>query len=350
MSNLEDFVPKVEFKLIPIKDLVSNQEYQRNVYASHVEHTAAEFDVYQINPVKVSRRNGINYVFDGQHTIEIVALASGSRETPVWCMIYDDLNYTMEADIFANQKKGSKPLLAAEVFIANVEANNPIQLTIKELVESYGLSIEKSRTYNSITAVSTLERIYLTYGYHVLDQTLRLITATWEGIPNSFSSPVLSGVARLVYAFGDELKEDAFKEKLSLLSIKEISRLARERRNGSYGYAEVMLNIYNTRKSMRTSLHYEKLYATKKIRPNQAYDNGLIDVAKASMNEEDSSSLPMQYSFVDEKSEFTFDDNLSNSSVPLDLCDSDDFALNDTPKNENDFIPSDFLKQALLSV
>ena len=29
MDNFEEFVPKVHFELIPIKNLVSNQEYQR---------------------------------------------------------------------------------------------------------------------------------------------------------------------------------------------------------------------------------------------------------------------------------------------------------------------------------
>lgn len=105
MDELHQFVPNVHFELIPIKDLVSNQNYQRNLSLGHVKRTVAHFDPYQINPVKVSRRNGINYVFDGQHTIEIVATASESRETPVWCMVYDDLEYTEEADIFANQKK-----------------------------------------------------------------------------------------------------------------------------------------------------------------------------------------------------------------------------------------------------
>ena len=60
---------------------------------------------FALNPVKVSRGDGINYVFNGQHTIEIIALVSGSRETPVWCTIYDELEYTEEADIFANQMK-----------------------------------------------------------------------------------------------------------------------------------------------------------------------------------------------------------------------------------------------------
>ena len=99
MDDLLKYVPNVYFEKIPIKNLVSNQDYQRNLSQSHIERAAVNFDLYQINPVKVSRRDGINYVFNGQHTIEIVALVSGSRETPVWCMIYDDLSYSHEADI-----------------------------------------------------------------------------------------------------------------------------------------------------------------------------------------------------------------------------------------------------------
>lgn len=87
MDDLDRFVPNVHFEKIPIKNLVSNQDYQRNLSQAHIEKTAENFDIFQINPVKVSRRDGINYVFNGQHTIEIVALASGSRETPVWCIL-----------------------------------------------------------------------------------------------------------------------------------------------------------------------------------------------------------------------------------------------------------------------
>ena len=74
MDELSRFVPNVYFEKIPIKNLVSNQDYQRNLSQSHIERAADNFDIYQINPVKVSRRDGINYVFNGQHTIEIVAL------------------------------------------------------------------------------------------------------------------------------------------------------------------------------------------------------------------------------------------------------------------------------------
>lgn len=56
--DLMQFVPKVHFEQIPIRNLVSNQEYQRNLSQLHVQRAAANFDLYQINPVKVSRRNG----------------------------------------------------------------------------------------------------------------------------------------------------------------------------------------------------------------------------------------------------------------------------------------------------
>ena len=86
-QELNAYVPDVIFEKIPIKNLVSCQDYQRSLSESQILKIAKEFDLHQINPVKVSRRDGVNYVFDGQHTIEAVALVSHSRDTPVWCMI-----------------------------------------------------------------------------------------------------------------------------------------------------------------------------------------------------------------------------------------------------------------------
>ena len=64
MEDHSLFVPDVHFEKIPIKNLVSNQKYQRNLSRAHIANAAANFDPYQINPVKVSRRDGVNYVFN----------------------------------------------------------------------------------------------------------------------------------------------------------------------------------------------------------------------------------------------------------------------------------------------
>lgn len=268
MEDLSLFVPNVHFEQIPIKNLVSNQEYQRNISIKHVQQAAANFDPYQINPVKVSRRNGVNYVFNGQHTIEIIALVSNSRETPVWCMIYDDLEYQHEADIFANQQKYVKPLLPYEIFMANIEAGSDKQLIIRDLVESYQLKISAKGAPGHICAVATLETIHDSYGYHVLDRVLRLAVGTWEGVPQSLTANMLKGIARLVYAYGDTLKEDTFKEKLSQISIKELVRTANERRAGSLGFAEAMLIFYN-KKTHVNALNWDKLYTNKPHRSSR---------------------------------------------------------------------------------
>ena len=262
MDDLDLFVPNVHFEKIPIKNLVSNQDYQRNLSQAHIEKTAENFDIFQINPVKVSRRDGINYVFNGQHTIEIVALASGSRETPVWCMIYDDLCYAHEADIFANQMKFVKSLLPYEIFMANIEARNPDQLMIRDRVESYGMKISAKRAPGHICAVSTLEAIYKKYGYQVLNHVLRLIIATWEGDSNSFSANIMNAVAKLCVVYKNQLNDETFAEKVGAVSIKQLTRTARERRPGSMGYAEAMILEYNGKKKTSAGkLFMNKLYA-----------------------------------------------------------------------------------------
>lgn len=256
-------IPDVSFELIPIKNLVSNQEYQRPLSEGHIRKALEEFDVCQINPVKVSRRDGINFVFDGQHTIEIVATESGSRDTPVWCMVYDDLKYNEEAHIFADQQKHVKNLVPYETFKAHIEAGDEKQLMIQTTVNSYGLSITSTNQPNGIAAVSTLERIYEKYGQNVLDATLRLAVQTWEGETNSLSGNILMGIARIVVAYGDLIKEDVFKDHVGKVPVKQIIRTAKERRPGALGYSEAMLLAYNNKNKYRLSLRM--LYGGKNV-------------------------------------------------------------------------------------
>ena len=262
MEDWSAYVPDVHFEKIPIRNLVANQDYQRTLSISHVTRTAENFDILQINPVKVSRRNGVNYVFNGQHTIEVIARISGSRETPVWCMVYDNLEYETEADIFAKQQKFVKALSPYEIFMANIEAGNELQLTIKSLVESYNLSLSSSKAVpNSICAISALEYIYTKYGFHILDKTLYILVATWEGDPYSLAANMLKATAKLLVCYENTLHLELFQQRLSRYSAKEITRVARERRSGSMGFAEALLLYYN--KKSRNPLRWNSLYSNK---------------------------------------------------------------------------------------
>ena len=92
----------------------------------------------------------------------------------------------------------------------------------------------------------------------MLDRTLRLCIGTWEGELNSLASGMLKGIAKLIDVYGDSLNDDIFKEKLGSVSAKEISRTAKERKSGTMGYAEAMINVYN--RKMKAGLKWGKLY------------------------------------------------------------------------------------------
>lgn len=271
MNEDNPYLPHVQFEAIPINQLVSNQEYQRALSEANIKRAVKDYDPYQINPVKVSRRDGVNYVINGQHTVEIVAQVSGSRETPVWCMVYDDLQYKREANIFANQQKYVKTLTPYEIFVANIEAQNDKQLLIKQLVESYELKITPGIRESGICAVGSLEYVYDHYGYEVLSRTLRLIVSTWEGQALSLGASVIKGLAKVLYVYGTDLKDEIFIDKLSEVPIKEIIRSAKEWGGGMTGYAQALLVAYS--KKMRNPLPMDLLFSKKRINKQEREEN-----------------------------------------------------------------------------
>lgn len=96
---------------------------------------------------------------------------------------------------------------------------------------------------------------------YMLNRVLRLCAGTWEGDANSFSANILNGITRLVFAFGDQLNDEIFKEKVGALSIKQLVRMSKERCPGSMGYAEAMLLEYNgKKKNLAQRLSMNKLH------------------------------------------------------------------------------------------
>lgn len=123
-----------------------------------------------------------------------------------------------------------------------------------------------------------------------LDRVLRLCVGTWEGAPLSFSANMLKGISRVINAYGDTVKDDLFKERLSRVSIKELTRTAKDRRAGSLGYAEAIVTFYNKRS--RFGLSMEKLYSHKSKKNKGTGDNDEIpDASTDTLNEAQQLSL-----------------------------------------------------------
>ena len=177
-------------------------------------------------------------------------------------MVYDDLKYLHEADIFAQQQKYTKPLSPYEIFMANIEADSDSHIMIKTIVEQCGLRLATSKSSGGICAVSALHEIFAKNGYEGLDRTIKLLVKTWEGEASSLTANMLRGVALIVAKFGDSLRDDLFAERIGSLSAREITRTAKERRAGSIGYAETMLLLYN--KKTKSTLSMTRLHNSEK--------------------------------------------------------------------------------------
>jgi len=141
-------------------------------------------------------------------------------------------------------------------FVAHVEAGDNKQIMINHLVTGvYKLKISPTSAPGTIGAVSALEFIYDRYGYGVLDRTLRLALETWGGEKMSLSSSMLKAIAQLIVAFGDNLDDETFIERVGNVSAKTITRTARDRRPGIMGFAEALMITYNGRNKKKLSMN-----------------------------------------------------------------------------------------------
>ena len=78
---------------------------------------------------------------------------------------------------------------------------------------------------------------------------------------HSFSANIMNAITRLIITYGDDLNDEIFKEKLGSVSLKSLTRTAKERNIGALGYAEAMVIEYNGKtKNPKLRLKIDRLH------------------------------------------------------------------------------------------
>jgi len=122
---------------------------------------------------------------------------------------------------------------------------------------------------------------------------------------------MLKGLARLIVVYEGELKDETFKEKLGIVSCKEITQEAKIRKAGSMGFTETLLTYYN--KKTRFGLEWAKLY--KKQKGPVSHDDGeaaVNDVDEEESFPETEGDVPREQSFR----QMTFSDLVDGADEP----------------------------------
>ena len=139
-------------------------------------------------------------MFEGQHTIEALALVSDFRDTLVWGMIYDHLCYEHGANIFAEQQKHPCAIASFDTFNSHLESEGEKHMLIRDLVYSYNLELSTlKKRHGTICAIAALENIFDRYGYHVW--TRFCACWSWKGEISTLFVNTLNAVVCLIAAY-----------------------------------------------------------------------------------------------------------------------------------------------------
>lgn len=240
--------------------LLVDKSYQREIQQDRVKRIVANFNPALVNPIKVSRRGGRYYVFDGQHTLAALRTLNPSPSMTVDCKVYEGLSREDEARLFAEQNGISRAVESAAKFKALYAAGDVDIIEMVRLVERSGffMDFSKAKTNNRITAVSKTYKVFKSVSSSDFVEILSLIKETWEGIPESLNTEIIGGMYLFYKHFKGEYKRRTLVTQLSKVSPIIIIREGKAFSSGGDArFARQILNIYN--KNLRTNRLDEKI-------------------------------------------------------------------------------------------
>jgi len=179
------------------------------VRPAFVKKLIREFDPLSFGTITVcfTPEDGVYHLIDGQNRVECMrTLGGGGAE--VHCEIIHTKDVALAAKIFYDRNKNRGGVPATEAFKTAVSAKLPAQVEIKEILDSFGLAVGRSRGSGTVRGISTVERIHLRFGADVLRKTLAIMIDAWGRSREALDSTLMGGVASFLYRHGDNVKTE----------------------------------------------------------------------------------------------------------------------------------------------
>lgn len=231
------------------KDLVSSQPYQRDIDQKEVAYLVSNFDPHKFGVIKVSYRDGVYYVFDGQHRITAFKIVNGNRDGFVRCEVHYGLTYEDEARYFADQYLGAKKVDIVYRWRALFEAKEEPVYTIVTSVRAVGIEVKftKSKAANRIIAFKQLNDMW---NKAKSEETLRILTLlkkTWETDINGFDGNIILGMREFFLTYSEEIVDETFVKQMKKVSPAIIVTEGRKDMLSKDGlnFAKVIWSKYN---------------------------------------------------------------------------------------------------------
>lgn len=195
---------------VKVADLAVNDRAQREMRPGWAAQIATEFDPDRFTPPLVSRRDGKNFVVDGQHRVEAMRIL-GWADQEIQCWVYEGLTEQQEADLFL-WHNNTKQVRAFDKFVIGITADRPAEVDIDRIVRAQGLVIgDNGSGPGAIHAVGALRKVYA-HGPNVLARTLRIIVDSYGD--DGLEGKVIEGIGMVCARYNGQLDDDEAVRKL----------------------------------------------------------------------------------------------------------------------------------------
>lgn len=243
---------------LTVDEIFADTTYQRVIDVGRARTMAATWDRRLAGIVEVSDRGEGTTpryaVVDGQHRW---AAAKMLNTAPVLvAKVHEGLDLADEAALFDKLNRQRKQPTVWDHWRARRAAGDELVLAIEETVANRGLRVhEQSAKDGLITCISTLEKIANSAGgLDLLDATLNLLHAAWDTQREAYDSPIVLGMAMVIYTHGADRRLDAQRLIAALAEtpprrVRYQATAMRDSTPGTLGKlaALTLLNLYNRR-------------------------------------------------------------------------------------------------------
>lgn len=170
--------------------------YQRNLDVPRIKKIIENFNPALVNPIKVSHRDGLYYVIDGQHTLSALKIMNGDQDLKVNCFVYEGLTQQDEAYLFAQQTGIAKKVDSGHKLQALYIAGDEKITDMHDIVNSLGFIFDFSSTKAAKRIISgaTLWRMYNRSTRQEFIDSLEIVRDAWKFKQDSLKSEIIGGV------------------------------------------------------------------------------------------------------------------------------------------------------------
>jgi len=184
------------------------EEAQRPFKASWAQHIADNFDPDKFDHVKVTlpNGNGIYHICEGQHRVRAAEIALGPDQK-VPCIVAPESNPARAAELFLATNAERSHVSKVECFKVAVTAKLDPEVAINRIVIHNGYRVEANHTQDTIAAVDALK---FAHGKtkKTLDDTLKVLRATYGGDPAAVAAAFIRGYALFICEFDGHISYD----------------------------------------------------------------------------------------------------------------------------------------------